>query len=726
MASRAIPLGWRPVIAAAVAVVPIIATHIWLRATGPLMVLALWAAIIAALIELRYRLSGPGRVVVRWAARLLAILGSVVLIALMVIVPLSAYLLWFDLFQTGSARGAVSFIFVMLVAYGSALYGGHVGRRPIGATAAYVCWLAFLSIPLFQAPLSVIVLASAGLVLLSTGVAPARRGSETRRATAHAVLLLGIVSFLAINFGGAAAPRGSRFVDRVLSPQFRRIVVNAVPEFPLLYNVPGYGYRMPAEDVISNPVLSNRAIFRVSPVGSRPIYLRTEVYHRFSGSGWQVSDTVRSAVPQEREVRAVEPGSPMSLRQSARNDLDGEETERTQVRILTDFYPMIPHTLDTQAVAIAGRDRLVLDTSHEAIGYTVREPLLEGDILTLHREPIATEPEEWGPTYLEIAPGTAREIRELAQQLAGETPQDSIINTLRYLRQEFEYTLEPPVPQNPSEFLTAFLFDHQRGFCVQFATAFAVISRLQGIPTRYVTGYLVQPPPIDDYMAEFIDGIGPYDSPVFEQDVIVTGYSAHAWVEVWLPETGWRVVEATPPMQPYGYENMFFDRFESVRDEGRTFQQLAELLRTSTAEEQPEAGTPFSVPAPSPWLLVVPVLAGLAFAGIHVNRPRDDASRFQSAVKRLRTRSARAGYPRPERFGWTRWAASAGREGEEVAGIILSVFFGGKEPTDQDVVSIREFTRERIDGRNGRRPDRDLEASQRRSPEFVQDSESPS
>ena len=723
MAGRRLPIASRLAIAAAVGVVPTIVAHILLRSTGPIFATALWAALVSILIETRHHLSGPLRVAARWATRLLLLLASLVLIAGMVIVPLSAYLLWLDLFQTGASRGAVSFIFVMLVAYGSALYGGSVLRHPVNGTAAYVCWLAFLSIPLFQSAVSVLVLVSAALVLLATASGAARRAGETRRATLHAVVLLGVVAFLAISLGGAAAPRGSRLVDRVLSPRFRRIVVTAMPQFPLMYHVPGYGYRMPAEEVTSNPVLSNRAIFQISRVGSEPIYLRTEAFHRFTGSGWQISDTIRSAQPSDRQARGREPGLPISLGRSGGSELDaGQQTELTEIRVLAEYYPMIPHTLNTRAVTVTGRDRLALENAHESLGYSLREPLLEGDVVTLHQQPISRELEQWESVYLEVAQGTPEPIRDLAERLSGPTPQDSIINTLRFLRREFEYTLEPPIPQDPSEFLTAFLFDHQRGYCVQFATAFVVLSRLQGIPTRYVTGFLVQPPRIDDFLYELdlVDGMSPY-IPSLEQDVIVTGYSAHAWAEVWLPDTGWRVVEATPPMQPYGYENLFFDRYESVRDEGRTFQQLAELMGVSAGDERTTPGASRSLPIPPRWLLGLPVLASLVFLAVRIRQPRDEAARFHRAVKHLRRRSARAGYLRPERHGWTRWAAPAGREGEEVAGIILSVFFGGRQPTSGDIGSVRAFTRERIAGRNGRRPLRGQATLRRRSPELVQD-----
>ena len=696
MAQRAL-VAARLAAAALVAIVPTLATHALLRATGPIGTVALWCGSLAILIALRSGLHGPVRHVIEWGSRLLAVVGGLTLIAAIVIIPLSTYLLWMELVPTGVARGAVSFVFVMLVGFGSALYGGHLGRNPVTASAAYVAWIAFLSIPLFEHQVSVVVLVISALILLATAPQPSRRPAETGRAAIHGLLLLGLTVLLAAGLGASAEPRGSRIVDRFLSPRFRQLVVSVFPEFPIMYDVPGYGYRLPSESVASNPVLSNRAIFRVSPVGSVPIYLRTEVFHVFTGAGWQVSNQVLTNAPQEQQIRANEPGGQLPLRPSPRDaGNQAAVLEQLHVDILTDFYPSLPHTLDTQAVSIPGRDRLLLERPGEAIGYAMREPLMYGEQLTLYRRSRDPSEDQAAPIYLDVAPDTSVEIRNLAASLVAATPSETIVNTLRYLREDFEYTLEPPQPADRSEFLNAFLFDHRRGFCVQFATAFTVISRLQGIPTRYVTGFLVQPPPLDYLMAE-IDGLSDFEAAI-PTDAIVTGYSAHAWPEVWLPETGWRVVEATPPMQPYGYENSFFSRFESIRDEGRTVQQLQEALRMEAAagREERSARTLLLLPSVPPWLIVAPVLVIVLLVGLKLRRPGDGVARFQAAVKQLRSRSVRVGYPRPEQAGWTRWAKLAGHDGERVASLILSVFFGGKNPTDRDVRYVRTFTRRRI------------------------------
>ena len=76
--------------------------------------------------------------------------------------------------------------------------------------------------------------------------------------------------------------------------------------------------------------------------------------------------------------------------------------------------------------------------------------------------------------------------------------------------------------------LEKFLFDTHRGFCEQYAAAFAELARAIGLPTRVAVGY--QPGRLDG------DGIWH----VSERD-------AHAWPEVWLgPKVGWYRFEPTP------------------------------------------------------------------------------------------------------------------------------------------------------------------------------------
>lgn len=67
-----------------------------------------------------------------------------------------------------------------------------------------------------------------------------------------------------------------------------------------------------------------------------------------------------------------------------------------------------------------------------------------------------------------------------------------------------------------------FLFDEKRGYCEYFASAFAVMLRQAGVPSRLVGGYLG---------GEFNTFAGYY---------AVSEKMAHVWVEAWLADRGWQ------------------------------------------------------------------------------------------------------------------------------------------------------------------------------------------
>jgi hypothetical protein len=89
----------------------------------------------------------------------------------------------------------------------------------------------------------------------------------------------------------------------------------------------------------------------------------------------------------------------------------------------------------------------------------------------------------------------------------------------------FRYTLKPDLPS--AHWLVAFLTRDKRGYCQQFAWAFAVLARLVGIPSRIVVGYTA----------------GTSASGSSWQ---VTTADAHAWPELYFPGEGWLRFEPTP------------------------------------------------------------------------------------------------------------------------------------------------------------------------------------
>ncbi|WP_409483284.1 transglutaminaseTgpA domain-containing protein [Arsenicicoccus dermatophilus] len=129
-------------------------------------------------------------------------------------------------------------------------------------------------------------------------------------------------------------------------------------------------------------------------------------------------------------------------------------------------------------------------------------------------------------------------LRVLESAPAAYGPPDSAyakaVAIQQYLRSPaFTYTLTlPPVtPQERAQGITPDAITHflrtRRGYCVQYATAMALMARTQGIPSRLVLGFLPG--------SQLPDGTR-----------LVRASDAHAWPELMLPGVGWTRFEPTP------------------------------------------------------------------------------------------------------------------------------------------------------------------------------------
>jgi len=190
------------------------------------------------------------------------------------------------------------------------------------------------------------------------------------------------------------------------------------------------------------------------------------------------------------------------------------------------------------------------------------------------RYEVVSSPEGTGkqlPPYerneaLELPASISPAVRELAQSWAAQNSNSrgTVNSALQFFRtQGFRYSLSPG--EYKKNDLEQFLFHRRVGFCEHYASSFATLMRLAGIPARVVVGYLG---------GEYNDLGGFF---------LVRKADTHAWCEVWLPESGWTRVDPTSVVAPGRASldlNSFVEtRLASGQMEGRRSAFLTQLTR---------------------------------------------------------------------------------------------------------------------------------------------------
>lgn len=131
-------------------------------------------------------------------------------------------------------------------------------------------------------------------------------------------------------------------------------------------------------------------------------------------------------------------------------------------------------------------------------------------------------------TYLQLPENISEEIKNLTKSLVrGHDTLKNIYAVYNFFNNgSFKYSLKNlPVTKSP---IDDFLFKTRYGNCEYFASAFAVMLRLAGIPSRLVGGY----------RGGYYNDMGKY--------YLVPQKNAHVWVEAFIENKGWMRFDPTP------------------------------------------------------------------------------------------------------------------------------------------------------------------------------------
>ncbi len=272
---------------------------------------------------------------------------------------------------------------------------------------------------------------------------------------------------------------------------------------------------------ISSLSLSNAVAFRVKFDGIVPPphqrYWRGLVLNRFNGRMWS--------------------GNEPSIDRGARLDIEtfgdpvGYQVTMEPTRQHWVFALDVPEEWDLERTYMGRQQQLArAQPIDQRIAYNV---------VSYPNFRLNSELQEFARSYYTRLPDSRNpRTLELAQQMRDNAANEEafITNVLeKFNDEEYFYTLEPPaLGSNPVD---RFLFDTRRGFCEHYASAFAVMMRAVGIPSRIVLGY----------QGGEINPLGEY--------MIVRQADAHAWTEVWLPNRGWYRIDPTAAVAPERIES---------------------------------------------------------------------------------------------------------------------------------------------------------------------------
>src|SRR6266566_5770904 len=263
-------------------------------------------------------------------------------------------------------------------------------------------------------------------------------------------------------------------------------------------------------------------------------YFRQYVFDTLGDRGWQVENWAAHAVP----VGSI--SGPPGL-----TDDTVVQTVRTKVTVGKDFrspssqptflplpYPAIQVTAPGKW--LVDPDRMVYSTGDSIANqsYSATSVVVDPSQAQLEKVPGLVRTASLAPDLVLPAAYRTSELKKLADRnSAGQTTEFGKVNALAtwLSSSQFTYTLAAPNLTSAKSLVT-FLTKGKSGFCVQYAYAMTVLTRLLGIPARFVVGYT----------AGTRLRNGSYE---------VKNTDAHAWTEVYFPTLGWIRFEPTPAGQ---------------------------------------------------------------------------------------------------------------------------------------------------------------------------------
>ena len=276
---------------------------------------------------------------------------------------------------------------------------------------------------------------------------------------------------------------------------------------------------------------SNVEVLQVRTNLAAAPYLRLATHTRFDDDGWHVdvgaTDPLRNGFGPVEAADAIETVA--------------RTTWIDRVRLDTQFLPLPEGAVTIDGV---GRDWHGMASNRTARSSSGTTQGLEYSVRSVE---VAPTREQFEALRVSEGPGEALEvppearngsIGQAARTVVADarTPYESAIALQSWLRSdEFGYSLDTPVTDgfdgSDVDAIERFL-EVREGYCVHFASAFTLMARSIGLPTRIAVGYLP-----GTATSDRVEGRTVYS---------VTADRLHAWPEVYFDDIGWTQFDPTP------------------------------------------------------------------------------------------------------------------------------------------------------------------------------------
>ncbi len=317
----------------------------------------------------------------------------------------------------------------------------------------------------------------------------------------------------------------------LLSLTFGQLISGIVVGLPLRpLATPPTDQSAPALQVGSGPTaLSQMLLMRVKLEGDTYYpYLRIDTYDFYTGRGWnrrfqnyqRLFETKPNHFDLEGVYRYVPPGNRL----------------RAEVKIVNGWHrtlyaPGFPLELSAPVSLVALlRSSAVLYAQpplRAGEGYTVIAYAPPNDRRILRRTQ-SQLPSPFGAQVSFIREPNQR-ILSLVKSLSAQAPTDydKVMAFKRYIEQNAVYNLNIEPYPSGVDVVEHFLFEAKEGYCIEFATALAVMCQYAGLPARVVSGFILkeQDPETGEYL--------------------VREEHRHLWTEVYFDGVGWVAFDAT-------------------------------------------------------------------------------------------------------------------------------------------------------------------------------------